>query len=221
MDSILELNPPHSTLTVIPTVTPTETEMVHDEEVDLSLMVTPLSNRVRDQYLPVEVGTNRGSQMPMNSQLWVECLEIPLPKRRVFLHSPKPQLRSYPPLPPQSPRLSSLNLRMYVPLSISVLKLTEKEVTMDDESDSDAVIITMNKPASTPTTTEKAPAQETPVEKKVEEKKEVTPSAPAPSVSKPSTISFASVASAIKEISNSTSTSSGNSIESTPVALKA
>lgn len=80
---------------------------------------------------------------------------------------------------------------------------------MDDESDSDAVIITMNKASekSIP-----APAQETSAA--VEEKKEVTPSAPAPAVSKPSTISFASVASAIKEISN-------GSIESTPVALKA
>jgi len=81
---------------------------------------------------------------------------------------------------------------------------------MADESDSDAVIITMNKASDkTP-----APAEETPVE----DKKEVKPSAPAPAVSKPSTISFASVASAIKEISNSTTS---GSIESAPVALKA
>jgi hypothetical protein len=82
---------------------------------------------------------------------------------------------------------------------------------MADESDSDAVIITMNKASDKATP---APAEETPVE----EKKEVKPSAPAPAVSKPSTISFASVASAIKEISNSTTS---GSIESTPVALKA
>jgi len=81
---------------------------------------------------------------------------------------------------------------------------------MADESDSDAVIITMNKASDKAT----PPAEETPVE----EKKEVKPSAPAPAVSKPSTISFASVASAIKEISNSTTS---GSIESTPVALKA
>ena len=81
---------------------------------------------------------------------------------------------------------------------------------MADESDSDAVIITMNKASDRAT----APAEEAPVE----EKKEVKPSAPASAVSKPSTISFASVASAIKEISNSTTS---GSIESTPVALKA
>jgi hypothetical protein len=85
---------------------------------------------------------------------------------------------------------------------------------MADESDSDAVIITMNKASdkATPSSAEEttsAPA---------EEKKEVKPSAPASAVSKPSTISFASVASAIKEISNSTTS---GSIESTPVALKA
>ena len=94
---------------------------------------------------------------------------------------------------------------------------------MDDESDSDAVIITMNKSSEKTTSapSEKAaPVESTPVEEKKE--KEAAP-APAPT-SKPSTISFASVASAIKEISNSTSTANGNgngSIESTPVALKA
>ena len=92
---------------------------------------------------------------------------------------------------------------------------------MDDESDSDAVIITMNKSSEKTTSAPSenaAPVESTPVEEKKEKE-----AAPAPT-SKPSTISFASVASAIKEISNSTSTANGNgngSIESTPVALKA
>jgi hypothetical protein len=82
---------------------------------------------------------------------------------------------------------------------------------MADESDSDAVIITMNKPtekATTPAQAEEATSAPAPAQ----EDKASKPT----SAAKPSTISFASVASAIKEIS-----ATSGSIESAPVALKA
>jgi len=98
---------------------------------------------------------------------------------------------------------------------------------MDDESDSDAVIITMNKPsektsastsAESKAVTAAAESTSAPASAEKENKSTAAPAVASAPATKPSTISFASVASAIKDISNG---GGASSIESAPVALKA